>query len=80
MEKDLKDLRREDIRGPSREEDENSESHQQISWIWQTASRQGNTGINDPDLQAVMWIEWCKATARAERFKEEVELVVEEMR
>jgi len=27
-----------------------------------------------------MRVEWCKATARAERFREEVELVVEEMR
>lgn len=76
----LKELRREDIRGPSREANETSESRQQLSWIWQTASPQSNTGINDPDLQAVMRVEWCKATARAERFKEEVELIVEEMR
>ena len=33
---DLRELRREDIRGPSREESESS--RQQTSWIWQTAS------------------------------------------
>ena len=78
--KDLKELRREDIRGPSRESDETSESRQQASWIWQTASLRDGAGINDPDLQAIMRVEWCKATARAERFREEVELVVKEMR
>lgn len=78
--KDLKELRREDIRGPSRESNETSESRQQASWIWQTASLKNSTGVNDPDLQAIMRVEWCKATARAERFREEVELVVEEMR
>lgn len=76
----IRELRREDIRGPSREADEPSESQQRVSWIWQTSSLQPNTGINDPDLQAVMRVEFCKATARAERFKEEVELLVEEMR
>lgn len=38
------------------------------------------TGINDPELQDVMRVEWCKAVAQAEWFREEVELVVEEMR
>jgi len=76
----LRELHREDIRGPSREANETSESRQQISWIWQAASSRANAGINDPDLQAVMRVEWCKATARAERYREEVELVVEEMR
>ena len=55
------------------------ESRQQISWIWQTSS-QGNAGINNPDLQDVMRVEWCKAIARADQFWEEVELVVEEMK
>jgi len=77
---DIQELRREDIRGPSRESDENSESRQQPSWIWQTSSLSENTGINDPQLQGIMRVEWCKATARAERFREEVELVTEEMR
>lgn len=77
---DLRELRREDIRGPSREGNEKSESHQQTSWIWQTSSLRGDTGISDPELEDTMRVEWCKAIARAERFKEEVELTVEEMR
>ena len=77
---DLQELRREDVRGPSREADEPSESRHQISWIWRTASQQADAGINDPDLQAIMRVEWCKATAWAERFREEVELVIEEMK
>jgi len=77
---DLRELRREDIRGPSHKNNEKSESHQQPSWIWQTSSLKGNTGVSDPELEDVMRVEWCKATAQAERFEEEVELVVEEMR
>ena len=77
---DLRDLRREDIHGPSCESDETSESRRQPSWIWQASSLTEMTGINDPELQDVMCIEWCKAVARAEQFREEVELVVEEMR
>ena len=76
----LQELRREDIRGPSREAHETSESQHQMSWIWRTSSLQGDTGINDVDMRAIMRVEWCKASARVERFKEEVELVVEEMR
>lgn len=77
---DLQELRREDIRGPSREKGETSESCQKLSWIWSTPSLKADAGINDPKLQEVMRVEWCKAVARAERFKEEVELTVEEMR
>jgi len=76
----LKELRREDVRGPSREVDEKSESRQQLSWIWKTASQQPDAGINDPEVQDVMRVEWCKAVARTERFEEEIKLIVEEMR
>ena len=78
--RDLQELRRDDVRGPSREVNEKSESRQQLSWIWRTASQQNSAGINDPHLRDVMRVEWCKAIARAERFEEEVELLVEEMR
>ena len=77
---DLKELRRGDIRGPSREDGEKSESRQQLSWIWQTSSFDREAGINDPELREVMRVEWCKAVAQAKRFEEEVELIVEEMR
>jgi hypothetical protein len=77
---DLRELRQNDIRGPSREGDEKSESRQQPSWIWQMSSLKEGAGINDPELKDVMRVEWCKAIARVERFEEEVELTVEEMR
>ena len=76
----LKELHRDHIHGPSHESNEMSKSRHQPSWIWQTSSLEGDTGINDPELQDIMRIEWCKAIAQAERFKEEVELTVEEMR
>jgi len=76
---DLMELRREDIRGPSRESYETSESRHEPSWIWRSFSP-SEIGINDRQLQSVMRAEWCKAVARAERFEEEVELTVEEMR
>jgi hypothetical protein len=78
--KDLRELRREDIRGPARETKEMSESQREVSWIWRTSSLDLDAGINDPALRNVMRTEWCKATARAQRFEEEVEIVVEEMR
>jgi hypothetical protein len=77
---DLRELRWNDIRGPSREGDEKLESRQQPSWIWQTSSLKEGARINDPELKDVMRVEWCKAIARVERFEEEVELTVEEMR
>ena len=77
---DLRELRREDVRGPSREGKESSESRQQLPWIWKTPSLKPDAGINDPKLQDVMRVEWCKAVARVERFEEEVELTVEEMK
>ena len=76
----LQELRREDIRGPSRKAKESSESRQEASWIWRTTSLEPNAGINHPELQPVMCVEFCKAVARAKRFREEVEIVVEEMR
>ena len=78
--KDLQELQWEDICGLVWEADETSKSKQKISWIWRTSSLNIKAGINDPALRNVMWTEWCKSTARAQRFEEEVEIVVEEMR
>lgn len=76
----LKELRRDHIRGPARQNDELSESKRQTSWIWQTSSLKKDAGINSPELQGIMRAEWCRAKARVQRFEEEVELTVEEMR
>ncbi|KAL0567251.1 hypothetical protein V5O48_014745 [Marasmius crinis-equi] len=52
------------------------ESRRKLSWIW--------TGVdvsNDSEaMKEAMRIEWCKAWARKRRWKEELELVEEEMR
>ena len=71
-------LNNEDIRGPG---DEGSKSKSRFvqSWIWMTAPRT-STSTKDPDLDAALRIEWCKAQERARRYEEEVELVLEEMR
>ena len=72
-------LEDEDIRGPGREEYEPSRSRFVQSWIWTTAAHT-STSAEDPDLDAALRIEWCKAHEQAKRYEEEVELVVEEMR
>ena len=75
----LLELRDCDIRGPGREDSEPSTSRFVQSWIW-TATIQTSTSAEDPDLDVALRIEWCKAQEQAKRYKEEVELVVEEMR
>lgn len=71
-------LKNEDIRGPGNE-DSKSKSRFIQSWIWTTAPRT-STSATDPDLDAALRVEWCKAQERAKRYEEEVELVIEEMR
>lgn len=73
---ELKDC---DIRGPGQDEPRTSASRSVQSWIWTTAL-QTSTSAEDPDLNAALRVEWCKAQEQAKRHEEEVELVVEEMR
>lgn len=75
----LRELRREDIRGPGREGSETSESRYVPSWIWQTPL-EASASIDKQGFCASLRVEWCKAQERAVRYEEEVELVVEEMR
>ena len=75
----LRELRREDVRGPGREKDETSQSRHVPSWIWQTLLP-GPVPGNDQDLYSALRVEWCKAQERATRYEEEVQLVAEEMR
>ena len=78
----LFELKNDNIRGPGCNESEHSESHYVQSWIWTTPqSRTSIEGLdpNDPNLHVAVWIEWCKAQEWAKHYKEEVELVVEEM-
>ncbi|KAF8239991.1 hypothetical protein L208DRAFT_1235153, partial [Tricholoma matsutake] len=52
-----------------------SEGRHTMSWIWKTA------GIGDSTeaMQEALWLEWCKARARAHRWQEECLLLKEEM-
>ena len=73
------ELKDEDVRGPGLEDTKSSRSRFVQSWIWTTASKL-STSSDDPDLDAALRIEWCKAQERAKRYEEELELVIEEMR
>lgn len=75
----LQELRREDIRGPGRGDNETSESRYVPSWIWQTPLPE-SASSDEQDLSLALRVEWCKAQERAVRYEEEVQLVVEEMR
>ncbi|KAI0684667.1 hypothetical protein C8T65DRAFT_712959 [Cerioporus squamosus] len=79
----LKELNDGDLRHVS-EDDEATEGTRAISWIWrQTDSSTTDTaGIPNAQesVQESLRVEWCKARARAHRWKEECVLVEEEMR
>ncbi|KAH8102763.1 hypothetical protein DFH11DRAFT_1735402 [Phellopilus nigrolimitatus] len=79
----LQPLLSKDVRGIDEDEDVNkkkskrSEGRREISWIW-TRMRSNEGG--DAEIDAGIRVEWAKAQARAERWREETVLVVEEMR
>ncbi|PIL23577.1 hypothetical protein GSI_14890 [Ganoderma sinense ZZ0214-1] len=80
-------LRKTDLRGPRRDDDENvpSEGHYKISWIWltpQSAREPGEQagGATAGEFTETMCAEWARAKARVERWEEEETLLLEEMR
>ena len=77
--KKLKELHDEDIRGPNREE-EQSEGRYIPSWIWLTPGVNTTPEGALPEFGEQLRVEWAKTRARRDRWKEEIELVVEEMR
>ncbi|KAJ7732486.1 hypothetical protein DFH07DRAFT_968418 [Mycena maculata] len=48
-----------------------------ISWIWMGCD--SSDGATDKAILAVLRVEWCKAWARTDRWREEVELLKEEV-
>ncbi|KAJ7018785.1 hypothetical protein C8F04DRAFT_976705 [Mycena alexandri] len=54
------------------------EGHRTLSWIWYSAS--GTSEAGDKKLHEALRVEWCKAYSRANRWREELVLVEEEMR
>ncbi|KAK0478018.1 hypothetical protein EDD18DRAFT_1087465, partial [Armillaria luteobubalina] len=73
--KDLFPLRPEDISSLNSNNNLRSEGHRSLSWIWKTNIQGGEEG-----LQEALRIEWCKSRTRAQRWQEECELLVEEIR
>ncbi|KAF8137103.1 hypothetical protein EV363DRAFT_1156356 [Boletus edulis] len=73
-------LEKEDIRSMTHgTEDRPTEGRRRLSWIWLTCGYTDGTQA-DEGLQDAIRLEWCKARARANRWAEEVELLVEEQR
>ncbi|KAF7420750.1 hypothetical protein PC9H_011268 [Pleurotus ostreatus] len=54
------------------------EGRRTLSWIWYTVTDEELMGVGE--VQACLRVEWVKARARAERWREEVLLLEEEMR
>ncbi|EMD34956.1 hypothetical protein CERSUDRAFT_75291 [Gelatoporia subvermispora B] len=80
LETTLRDLVDSNIRAITSGEMFETEGHRTMSWIWKTSGVAGSGDSSDPDLHDMLHIEWCKARARADRWKEECDLVQEEMR
>ncbi|KAF7336029.1 CxC2 domain-containing protein [Mycena sanguinolenta] len=59
---------------------ETGEGKRQLSWIWYTAAQAGADQRADGSLHPDIRVEWMKARARADRWREELILVEEEMR
>ena len=87
---ELKDA---DIRGPGREADEPSEGQTVSSWIWLVPkpghpldksipidSDLSTRAATGEEVAVSIRAHWARCQARAERYEEEVELTVEEMR
>ena len=81
----LKELRKEDIRGPGKEPEgkkdkKTSNGRFEDSWIWR-AARSERSAINDDEIfNDDMRVEWVKTRARMMRWQEEYLLIQEEMR
>lgn len=71
-----------DLTGPGRrfQEDVRGEGYREISWIWRTGGGANIGTESSAEYNKSMRAEWAQTRARAERWKEEVELLQEEMR
>ncbi|KDQ59839.1 hypothetical protein JAAARDRAFT_56787 [Jaapia argillacea MUCL 33604] len=80
----LRVLRKEDVRGPGKDEEEADigEGYREPSWIWLVSRQQPSANSSNliPSSQAVSKEDMDHTMVRAEHWEEEVALVVEEMR
>ena len=83
------ELKESDNRGPGKESDEvgTGDGSYFRSWIWLQNPRVpdatgdvGEEGASEEDVNEVLRVEWTTSYARLERWKEEVDLLQEEMR
>ncbi|KAN0087815.1 hypothetical protein V8E55_006436 [Tylopilus felleus] len=72
-------LQVQDIRGMSDLLWGETEGTRKLSWIWSTHGSADDTTDETGAIEDIR-IEWCKARARAHRWAEEVDLLLEEMR
>ncbi|KAG1776918.1 hypothetical protein EV702DRAFT_1179602 [Suillus placidus] len=68
---------KDDVRGMTVPRKGESEGRRQLLWIWVV---EGVGDDEDEVVQDGLRVEWCKARARMMRWKEEIELLEEEMR
>ncbi|KAF8188524.1 hypothetical protein K438DRAFT_1764272 [Mycena galopus ATCC 62051] len=59
---------------------EMGEGKRLLSWIWYSTPQRGSDETRDGSLHPDIRVEWMKARARADRWREELVLVEEEMR
>ncbi|KAH9884045.1 hypothetical protein C8Q73DRAFT_661408, partial [Cubamyces lactineus] len=67
------------LTGPGRDDDDVGEGHVEISWIWLAPCSAFSDSDESREYNDSMRAEWARSKARAERWEEEVELLVEEM-
>jgi hypothetical protein len=80
----LKELKKEHVSGPGKEPDDVSNSCYEPSWIWLVPRISGPSNmqmnIGEEEFNNGMQVEWERARAWMQRWKEELLLVQEEMR
>ncbi|KAJ7042214.1 hypothetical protein C8F04DRAFT_946055 [Mycena alexandri] len=76
-ESDVRALSEREVREEEEAHEMHLETHRTLSWIWYAAPTK-QTG--DTKLHEAIRVEWCKAYSRANRWREDLVLVEEEMR
>ena len=80
--KEYLELTDKDNRGPGKELDECGvgDGHYAMSWIWRGYSWSEESDLSDKEVNETVRHEWMTSRARADRWREELELLQEEMR
>ena len=78
----LLELTDKDNRGPGKELSEQGvgDGHYMISWIWKDSPVGDQVDPSDPEVNETVRHEWMTSRARADRWREELDLLQEEMR